>query len=165
MAIRNIEQPNIIIIDNELRLRKAREEEWKVALPWYENPKVLYYSEGLIQGIYDMEIVNRMYGYLSSIGELYFIEILEKDTWIPIGDITLSEKNMPIIIGDEKYWGRGIGKKSVLALIDRAKSIKLDKIQIPTIYKYNERSKNLFISIGFIKVKEDENSEFYELKL
>lgn len=165
MAIRNIEQPNVIIIDNELRLRKAREEEWKVALSWYENPKALYYSEGLIQEIYDMEIINRMYSYLSSIGELYFIEILEKDTWTPIGDITLSEENMPIIIGDEKYWGRGIGKKSVLALINRAESIKLDKIHIPTIYKYNERSKNLFISIGFIKVKEDEDSESYELKL
>ena len=78
---------------------------------------------------------------------------------------SLSEQNMPIAIGDERYWGKGIGKKVIKKLIDRAKIINLEKIYIPAIYKYNDRSRNLFTSLGFIMVGENEKEESFELKL
>ena len=106
-----------------------------------------------------------MYDYLSKMGELYFIEIYEENHWKTIGDATLSETNMPIVIGDEKYWGKGIGKKVISKLIERAKEIKLKKICIPTIYTYNERSQNLFKSMGFVEVNSNDKEKTFELKL
>lgn len=53
-----------------------------------------------------------MYRYLDAHGELYFIEILDKGRFTPIGDVTFWQEDMPIIIGDSRYRGRGIGKKS-----------------------------------------------------
>ncbi|NBI05572.1 GNAT family N-acetyltransferase [Senegalia massiliensis] len=165
MAIENFVQPDIINIDEKLRLRKSCENEWQYALPWYEDSEVLYYSEGIREKTYDLEIINRMYTYLSDNGELYFIEILHERSWIPIGDVTLSDKMMPIVIGNKKYWGKGIAKKVLHILIERAKDIGLSCIKLKGIYKYNERSKRLFKSVGFYKISEDEKEEYYELKL
>jgi len=165
MAIDNFLQLNIINIDERLRLRTACKEDYKYALPWYQDKKILYYSEGVSDKSYDLEIINRMYIYLSDNGELYFIEVLDKKTWIPIGDVTLSDKMMPIVIGNKKYWGKGIAKKTLKTLIVRAKNIGFSSINLKGIYKYNERSKKLFISVGFQKISEDEKEEYYELKL
>ncbi|WP_425447209.1 GNAT family N-acetyltransferase [Dethiothermospora halolimnae] len=163
--IDNIIQPNILKIEEGLRLRKSNENEWNCALPWYKNSEVLYYSEGITDKTYDMETIKRMYSYLSNIGELYFIEALKSNEWIPIGDVTLSQRTMPIVLGDSNYWGRGIGKKVIKKLLERAKNIGLSTIKLKGIYKYNERSKNLFKSVGFYKVSEDNREEYYEIKL
>lgn len=163
MGIKEITQPDIIEIHRELRLRTPNKNQWKVALSWYGNPKVLYYSEGVTDKVYDMEIIKRMYTYLSNVGELYFIEVLENDTWKPIGDVTLSEENMPIAIGEEAYWGKGIGKKVISTLIKRAKEIGLKRLQVPSIYLYNNRSENLFVSLGFIEVSKNEKEKSFEL--
>lgn len=158
-------QPNQINIDKELRLIKAERESWLYALEWYQNPDVLYYSEGVTETCYDMEVITNMYSFLSSIGELYFIEILENGIWKVIGDATLSEKTMPIVIGYKEYWGKGIGKKVIGALIIRAKELGIKKIQLSGIYIYNERSKNMFMSLGFKKTSQDDNKEKFELVL
>jgi RimJ/RimL family protein N-acetyltransferase len=165
MTIRSIIQPHTIVIDEYLRLRTPSGNEWEKALPWYQNQSILYYSEGVTDKVYDMGIINRMYEYLSKIGELYFIEIYEENHWKAIGDATLSEENMPIVIGDEKYWGKGIGKKVITKLIERAKEIELKRIYIPAIYTYNERSQNLFKAMGFVEVRSNDKEKTYELKL
>lgn len=154
-------QPDIIQIKNNLRLKILQEGDYKLALPWYHSEKVMYYSEGVKDKVYDIEQINCMYKYLSGIGELYLIEILEKEEWKAIGDVTLSEENMPIVIGEEKYWGFGIGKKVIKKLLERGKKIGLSRTKVE-IYKYNDRSKNLFISLGFTKVSEDEKSYKFE---
>lgn len=163
MTIKDIIQPHTIIIDEYLRLKTPNRTEWEKALPWYQNPRVLYYSEGVTDKVYGMDIINRMYEYLSKIGELYFIEIYEENHWMAIGDATLSEANMPIAIGDEKYWGKGIGKKVIGKLVERAKEIKLKRICIPAIYTYNERSQNLVKSMGFVEVNSNDKEKTYEL--
>ncbi|MTI48225.1 MAG: GNAT family N-acetyltransferase [Firmicutes bacterium] len=162
-----MKQPSILNVDKNIRLRKTEESEWITALPWYENPSVLYYSEGIedLEKKYNLDTIKRMYKYLSENGELYFIEFLEKDKWTSIGDVTLSENNFPIVIGDETYWGRGIGKKVIETLLLRAKNIGISKIYIPTIYKYNDRSRNLFTSLGFNKVSESDKEESFQLEL
>lgn len=165
MGIKEITQPDIIEIDKELRLRTPDKSQWEVALPWYENPKVMYYSEGVTDKVYDMEKIKGMYSYLGRVGELYFIEVLESGVWKPIGDVTLSEENMPIAIGEEAYWGKGIGKKVIGSLIERARKIGLKKLQVPSIYLYNSRSESLFTSLGFIQINENEKEKSFELVL
>ncbi len=164
MAIENVIQPEIIKIDENLRIRKPDESEWSVAVKWYHNPKVMYYSEGVTNKVYDLHNIQCMYKSLGNQGEVYFIEAYENNAWKPIGDASLSEKNLPIVIGDEAYWGKGIGGKVVSKLIEHAKEIGLSKISIE-IYKYNDRSRNLFTSLGFVKVSEDEKSDYFELKV
>jgi len=163
MPINHHPQPNTIQITNTLRLTTPTKPNWQLALPWYQNPKVLYYSEGITDKVYDLATIERMYSYLSKIGELYFIEILEGDSWRPIGDVTLSAENMPIAIGDEQYWGKGIGKKVISVLLDRASKIGMTKISIPTIYLHNHRSENLFKSMGFVEVKKNETEKSFQL--
>jgi RimJ/RimL family protein N-acetyltransferase len=164
MPFLNIAQPDIIEIDEKLRLKKVCKDDYHLALKWYQNPRVLYYSEGVTDNLYDMNVINRMYEFLNGMGELYFIEVFE-DKWHAIGDVVLSEDNMPIVIGEDRYSGIGIGKKVIATLIVRAKVIGLEKIKIPAIYKYNDRSRNLFLSFGFTKVAENDNEESYELNL
>lgn len=165
MPLRVIVQPESIKITENLRLRRPSKEDWKYALPWYQDKEVLYYSEGVEDKLYDLDTINKMYNYLSKIGELYFIEVKEEDSWISIGDVTVSEKCMPIVIGDKNYRRRGIGKKVLEKLVERAEDMGINKIKLKGIYKYNERSKKLFTSIGFYKTSEDEKSEYYELVL
>lgn len=66
-----VHSPNYININDNLRLRTMLEEDYKLALPWYKNPKILYYSEWGTNKSYDLEIINKMYSYLKSIGEVY----------------------------------------------------------------------------------------------
>ncbi len=162
--IKNIKQPDIIDISSNLRLRTTNQDDWFLALPWYQNRNVLYFSEGVTDSIYDISVINSMYSYLSEIGELYYIEILLEE-WVAIGDVTLAESNFPIVIGNEEYWGKGIAKIVLTKLLDRARQIGLIKITVPEIYKYNDRSKSLFQSLGFVKVDENEVSEMYEIYL
>ena len=68
-----------------------------------------------------------MYEYLSTRGELYFIEVKEDGHFKAIGDVTLWEENLPIAIGEEAYWGQGIGKLVIQTLLKRAKSPWNDK--------------------------------------
>lgn len=164
MPLQNIKQPKVIQINDTLRLRRIDENEAEIALPWYQNQQILYFSEGLTEGSYDVALVQRMYKYLAGIGELYFIEILNNQNWLPIGDVTLSEENMPIVLGNERFWGRGLGKQVIEKLLERAQTVGLERIFIPTIYKYNERSRNLFTSFGFMKVAETETDESFELR-
>ncbi|WP_066507057.1 GNAT family N-acetyltransferase [Abyssisolibacter fermentans] len=158
-------QPIIIQINQGLRLKKTEQSEWEKALKWYQNKKVMYFSEGVTDKVYTMNEINRMYTYLDKIGELYFIEVFKDNKWKAIGDVTLSDKNMPIVIGDEDYWGKGIGNEVIKKLLQRAKDIGMKKIEIQTIYHYNERSKNLFTSLGFKKNKENEKGCSYILVL
>lgn len=73
--------------------------------------------------------------------------------------------NFPIVIGNKKYWGLGIGKKVIQKLILRANENGLDMITIPEIYNYNHRSKRLFISLGFKKINGNNKTRTYQLDL
>lgn len=159
--IKNIKQPDVIDLTSHLRLRTPKQEDWHIALPWYQNRNILYFSEGVTDKVYDIAVIHNMYSYLSEIGELYYIEVL-LENWTAIGDVTLAESNFPIVIGNEDYWGQGIAKVVLTKLLDRAKQVGMNKITVPEIYKYNDRSRSLFQSLGFVKVDENETSERYE---
>lgn len=100
MPILGIEQPEIINITNELRLRRF-DNEYSFALAWYQDEEMVKLVDGLGAKVYDLDTLKRMYEYLDKIGELYFIEVLENDEFIPIGDVTFCKDDMPIVIGDK----------------------------------------------------------------
>ena len=101
MPIPNIQQEGLIVIDNNLRLR-AYDGHFELALDWYQDPDTIYMIDGR-RDPYPPERVQRMYEYLALRGEVYFIEVLEQECWLTIGDVTFWQDDLPIIIGNADY--------------------------------------------------------------
>ena len=112
MPFTGIEQPDFIQIDHKLRLKKY-DGNYMQAYPWYQDDVVRKYSEGITDPTkkLDENWIAKKLNSLNSVGELYFIEVLENGRFIAIGDVTLLKNNPPIEIGVVKYRGVGIGKK------------------------------------------------------
>jgi len=163
MPIPGIEQPEYITVCDDIRLRKF-DNNCNFALEWYQDSETVMLVDGTPEP-YDLEQLHKMYSVLNERGELYFIEILDGDTFVPIGDVTFSEKDMPIVIGDKSCRGKGIGKKVVTALVERGKQLGFTSLEVNEIYKYNITSQKLFESVGFRKYEETDKGYRYKLNL
>lgn len=165
MPIKDIAQPDYIEIDSKLRLRKYNDE-CSFALSWYQDEETLMLVDG-VNSPYDMERLYRMYHYLNDRGEVYFIEYRENEEsdFLPIGDVTFWQEDMPIVIGMKEYRGKGIGGKVVGALIDRAKQLGYTYLEVAEIYSYNQGSRKLFEKCGFKENENTENGHSFRLEL
>lgn len=163
MPIESVIQPECININNEIRLRKY-DGRIDFALSWYQDEETLMLVDGKNE-IYNMERLNRMYTYLDKHGELYFIEYKINDIYVEIGDVAFSEYDMPIIIGNTKYRGYGIGKKVVINLIERGRNLGYEKLFVNEIYSYNTGSQKLFEGVGFKKYEQTVKGHRYSLDL
>lgn len=162
MPIEKINQPEIIDISSNLRLRKF-DNNYNFTFDWYQDENTVRLVDGLDAKKYDLDKLRKMYRYLDNIGELYFIEILENNKFIPIGDVTFCQQDIPIVIGDEKYRGKGIGKKVLEAIIRRGKELGYKELNVREIYTYNVASQKLFESVGFNKSGDTANGFSYKL--
>ncbi len=106
-----------------------------------------------------------MYEYLSRRGEVYFIEVWEQECWLAIGDVTFWQDDLPIVIGKADYRGKGIGKKVLSALIQRARNLGYQKLVVQEIYDFNQPSRSLFESLGFYQTHARERGRSYTLDL
>lgn len=163
MVLKNIEQPNYLKVDDNIRLRKF-DNKFYFALDWYKDLDIVWLVDGDTKP-YDMELLEKMYNYWSNVGECYFIEILENDKYIPIGDVILCENDLPIVIGNKNYQRKGIGKKVIKTLINRARELNFKEIIIEEIYTWNVASQNMFLKLGFKKYKKQKQGYSYKLIL
>ena len=163
MAINGIKQPELIQIESSLRLRKF-DGVYDFAFEWYQDIDTVYLVDGN-KVPYSPERLTRMYNWLNEAGELYFIEVLENGAYKPIGDITFWQKDMPIVIGERAYRGKGIGRKVIAALIQRGKLLGYKHLEVDEIYSWNEGSKRLFKSLGFRAYENTEKGARYRLCL
>lgn len=150
-----------ICIDETLRLTRYNGT-YDFALKWYQDIETLKLVDGKNASAYDLNRLKEMYEYLNKKGELYFIELKEEGLWRPIGDVTFWNEDMPIIIGNKSYRGKGIGLKVVTALKNRAKSLGYKAIYVQEIYHYNIGSQNLFQKAGFTAYKETKQGKAYQ---
>lgn len=163
MPIVNIEQPEIIQISHDLRVRKY-DGNHEFAFDWYQDEETVWLVDG-VRRPYSYETLANMYGYLDNHGELYFIEVREEAGFRPIGDVTFWQADMPIVIGDPAYRGRGIGRQVVAALIDRGRELGYAELRVNEIYKYNAGSLKCFQSVGFEVFEETEKGYRLRIKL
>lgn len=158
-----------VLQDGDLRLRPAvLPDDVTVAIPWYQDPELLYYSEGPAAGPYDAEGILGMYKYLAGIGELYIIEAATPAGWRSIGDVTLAPRTLPIVIGDPHYRGQGFGGRAVRLLVNRARALGWERLAVKSIYTYNPRSRRMFESAGFAVTEtftDEEGHEKWSLEL
>lgn len=150
----------MIQITDTLRLRPY-DGKCKFALEWYQDRELLDLVDGKESRPYDMERLIKMYEYLSNRGELYFIEIKQGNDFVPIGDVTLSIEDLPIVIGEKGYRGEGIGSKVIEALKLRASALGCKQLGVREIYDYNIASQKLFEKQGFNKVKKNDKGYSY----
>lgn len=160
----------MVLHDGNVRLRLLiLPSDIDLAVPWYQDQELLYYSEGGTGAVsYDADVVEKMYKYLLHKGEVFIIEVQTTDGWLAIGDISLCTDCLPIAIGNAEYRSKGIGGKVLDLIIDYAKSQGRDKLLVNCIYSFNERSLRLYKSRGFSEVKKyvhDDGNEGISMQL
>lgn len=163
MPIAGIPQPEILTVDDTLRLRKY-DGTFDFAWNWYQDEETLLLVDGDTRA-FDQKRLEKMYTYLDTHGELYFIEIKQDETYIPIGDVTFSQQDMPIVIGDKHFRARGIGRRVISALIARAKHLGYPYLLVHEIYEYNIGSRKMFESVGFCIFETTDKGHSYRLDL
>ena len=162
-AIQGIEQPDLIQIDDTLRLSKY-DGTHDFALAWYQDEETVWLVDGN-RNPYTPERLAGMYHYLNEAGELYFIEIMENGTYKPIGDVTFWQEDMPIVIGDPNYRGKEIGRRVILSLIQRGRMLGYDRLEVGEIYNWNVGSRRCFESVGFTPYEKTEKGHSYRMSL
>ena len=163
MAIRGVDQPACIQIDPTLRLRRY-DGTADFAFTWYQDEETVYLVDG-VRKPYSRETLYAMYKYLDARGELYFIEALTDGAWTPVGDVAFSREDMPIVIGEPAFRGRGLGRQVILSLMDRGRQLGYDTLGVREIYDWNDASARCFASCGFKPVEKTEKGWRYEAKL
>ena len=163
MPIEGIAQPGVIEIGPELRLRRF-DGRYDFALGWYQDPELVYLVDG-VRRPYSYETLTAMYAYLDRHGELYFIEVLRGGEFVPVGDVTFWQDDMPIVIGDPDCRGRGVGRQVIAALIARARTLGFESLRVGEIYDWNAASQRCFAALGFEAYEKTEKGSSYRLML
>lgn len=166
MPFNNIEQPEIIKIEQGLRLKKFDGNIDKM-VAGYQDPVVYQNSEGIFDQdkIPDIDYIKGMCKYLDGVGELYFIQVLENGEYSSVGDVTVKAENPPIAIWQENYRGVGIGSKVMKTVMDRLSFLGYEKITGTSIFKWNTVSQRMHERVGFSRVGETKDAYIYEINL
>ena len=155
----------IIQIDDSLRLVPYFLADHRdVALTWYQDVDLVELVDG-VRIPYNVEKLNAMYSYLEEHGDLFWIEFREKGEGLPIGDVSLSQENLPIVIGNPTYQHQGLGRKVLKALIDLARQRGWKELKVQEIYDFNHASRRCFESLGFVESRRAEKGTSFLLKL
>lgn len=154
---------DVLQIEETLRFRRF-DGNYEFAFEWYQDPETVLLIDGKAE-LYSYETLTNMYNYLNDKGELYFIEVNENGEWKPIGDVTFWQEDMPIVIGEREYRGKGIGKKVISAFVEHGKAVGYDKLYVGEIYDFNIASQKCFESVGFRRYEKTEKGYRYVLEL
>lgn len=163
MPIAGIDQPAILPVGEGLRLRQYDGVQ-DFALPWYQDEELVWLVDG-DRKLYDEALLKKMYTYLNDHGELYWIEVEENGAWRPIGDVTFWQEDMPIVIGEAAWRGKGIGRRVIAALVQRGRALGYERLHVEEIYDWNEGSRRCFESVGFRVCEKTDKGSSYVLVL
>lgn len=120
-----------------------------VALGWYQDPDVCKQVDNLDR-VYDLERLGRMYTYLSTHGDCYYIQYRGK----LVGDVSLCDNAEISIVVSKAYQNLHIGRRCVAAMLCLAREKGMKEVKA-NIYAFNTQSQKMFASVGFQKVAEE----------
>ncbi len=121
----------------------------EVSLAWYQDPNVCKQVDN-IDRVYDLDMLNHMYDYLSSHGDCYYIEYRGK----LVGDITLRDNSEVAIVICKEYQNQHIGRRCIKDMLTLAKEKGLKEVKA-NIYSFNTQSIKAFESLGFHRIAEE----------
>lgn len=136
------------IVDKEIVLIPyyPNEEE---ALKWYQDPDLCKQVDN-IDYVYTPERLNRMYNFLSTHGQCYYIQY----KGILVGDVSLTHDAEVCIVICKEYQNKHIGRRCIINMIDLAREKNMDELKA-NIYSFNTQSKKMFESIGFYRLSDE----------
>lgn len=148
------EAARIRTVDEEIRLIPYYRND-EASLPWYQDPDVCRQVDNTDR-VYDLGTLHRMYDFLSTHGECYYIEYRGE----LVGDVSLRDSAEIAIVVSKEYQNRHIGRKCAAEMLKLAREKGFGAVKA-NIYSFNEQSKRMFLSLGFSPA----GGDWYEYKL
>ena len=139
------------IIDENLKLIPYYRND-EVSLAWYQDPELVKQVDNK-DSVYDPEQLHRMYDFLSSHGDCFYIEYCGD----LVGDVTLRDDSEIAIVISREYQNRHIGRKCIGEMLKLAREKGMERVKA-NIYSFNEQSKKMFMAAGFVQT----DDEWYE---
>ena len=121
----------------------------EVTLAWYEDPDVCKQVDN-IDHVYTPEMLERMYNYLNTHGDLFYISYRGK----LVGDVSLRDNAEVCIVVCKEYQNLHIGRRCVADMLALAKEKNMREVKA-NIYSFNTQSQKMFESVGFRKVSDE----------
>lgn len=110
------------IIDGALRLIPYYRND-AASLPWYQDLTVCKQVDDR-DTPYDVELLHRMYDFLSTRGDCYYIEY----QGVLVGDVSLRENGEIAIVVCREYQNRHIGRRCVLEMLRLAREKRMARV-------------------------------------
>lgn len=139
----------IRMVDEDIRLIPYYKNN-DVAIRWYQDKDVCKQVDD-IDFVYDLDRLNRMYDYLSSHGDVYYIEY--KSTLV--GDVSLKDDGEIAIVISKESQNQGIGRRVIKNILDLAMDKGMHEVRA-CIYPFNKQSQRVFTLVGFEKIGEED---------
>jgi len=154
---------DIVLDDGVVRLRPVTEDDWPAIARWNKDPEVFWWCEGDDIKERDESDAQDIIRLMAQQGHHF---ILESPPGEPVGEMCVQRMNLPrclvhgkrlfrlpITIGEKSRWGHGIGKRAVrLALRFAFEDLGADMVCAVDVDPHNERSVNLWKSLGFSSI-------------
>lgn len=142
------------VIDREITLIPYFPNE-EAALAWYQDADVCKQVDN-IDYLYTPERLKRMYDYLSSQGQCYYIQYRGN----LVGDVALLNNAEVCIVVSKEYQNLHIGRRCIGNMIELAKEKGMSTIKA-NVYSFNTQSQRSFYASGFRQMSD----EWFEYKI
>ncbi len=125
------------------------------SLLWYQDAELCRQVDNRAE-LYDTERLHRMYDFLCTHGDCYYIEY----QGTLVGDVSLCDSDELAIVICKEHQNRHIGRRCIAEMLTLAREKGMDKT-IANIYAFNHQSRRMFEAVGFQKMCE----EWYEYRI
>lgn len=135
-------------VDGEIRLIPYYRND-EVSLAWYQDPELCRQVDNTDE-MYDLDRLHRMYDFLSTHGDCYYIEY--RGTLV--GDVSLRDNGEIAIVVCREYQNRRIGRRCIAEMLKIAREKGMVCVKA-NIYSFNIQSRRTFESVGFLQTGEE----------
>ncbi len=123
---------------------------YDVTLEWYQDLDLCKQVDNR-DAAYDLLLLKRMYDYLNTHGDLYYIQYRNS----LCGDVCLQPSGEVNIVIAKPFQNRHIGRRVIGARTKLAREKGIPELHAE-IYSFNTQSQNTFQSVGFVKAAEEQ---------
>jgi len=138
----------------KINLRKIKPSDRNYFAKWWRDKELLKLTSGILKAISDQEVDKYFQVILENKNDYNFMVIADREV---IGHISLVKRRndwheTQIVIGEKKYWDKGIGSRAINVLVRKANKNGISKIYLE-VRPTNLRAIRAYEQCGFQKVK------------
>lgn len=136
------------VVDEEIKLVRYYPN-YKTALGWYQDSDLCKQVDNR-EGVYDLDLLKRMYTYLNKHGDLFYIKYRNR----LCGDVCLQPSGEVNIVISKPFQNLHIGRRVIAEIIRLAREKGIQELHAE-IYSFNRQSQAMFQSVGFVKAGDE----------